>query len=140
MRYRTHATKGSFQHNLYGKAMIDVSRMSKSQFEYLTKPKSSIHWPVKYCKRARPFLVNDDKGYAGKRPPKITPIHVTLLRIHHYLGSWKSYNKRDDPRRTKKLYNEVGNVNDGTDDDIRPWLSSFVNEVGLEKAEELLEN
>jgi len=72
-------------------------------------------------------------------PPKFSRIDQTLLRVHHYLGAWESYNSRNDIRRSKDKYEEKGTVDFGSDDDIRPWISSFVDLVGSEKALSLLE-
>mmetsp|Transcript_9343 Transcript_9343/g.14125 ORF Transcript_9343/g.14125 Transcript_9343/m.14125 type:complete len:92 (+) Transcript_9343:270-545(+) len=73
-------------------------------------------------------------------PPKISRIDQTLLRVHHYLGSWEAYNSRKDIRRTREKFEEKGNVDFGSDDDIRPWLNTFIDLVGEEKAQNLLVN
>jgi len=149
LRYRSHAKKGAWKHNSYDKSIIDVSRISTANLENILDP----HRPVGTCSeyRTRDYIDTPDsmfraqKGSKRKKkrsipPPKISRIDQTLLRVHHYLGSWEAYNSRKDIRRTKEKFEEKGNVDFGSDDDIRPWLNTFIDLVGEEKAQNLLVN
>jgi len=152
LRYRHHAKKGAFEHNSYDKSIIDVSRIATTTLEKILDP----HRLVGACSksRTRDYMeepsprVRVPKGLKRKKrkkirkvplPPRFSRIDQTLLRVHHYLGSWETYNSRKDIRRTREKFEENGNVNFGSDDDIRSWLTSFVDLVGAEKALILLE-
>lgn len=69
--------------------------------------------------------------------------HCPLLTINHYLGSWESYNHRSDTRdyHTKQIYEESSaSAQDGIDDTITPWLDGFVEQHGIKRATQLLQN
>mmetsp|Transcript_21796 Transcript_21796/g.43741 ORF Transcript_21796/g.43741 Transcript_21796/m.43741 type:complete len:479 (-) Transcript_21796:317-1753(-) len=153
LRYRHHAKKGAFEHNSYDKSIIDVSRIATTTLEKILDP----HRLVGACSksRTRDYMeepsprVRVPKGLKRKQrkkirkvplPPRFSRIDQTLLRVHHYLGSWEAYNSRKDIRRTRKKFEEKGNVDFGSDDDIRPWLNTFIDLVGEEKAQNLLIN
>jgi hypothetical protein len=65
----------------------------------------------------------------------------SLLRIHHYLGSWEQYSARVDDRRHRGAFDKKASPATayGPNYDIRPWLRKFVAKVGLQKAQFLLE-
>uniref|UniRef100_A0A6U5LT45 Glycosyltransferase family 92 protein n=1 Tax=Corethron hystrix TaxID=216773 RepID=A0A6U5LT45_9STRA len=140
LRYRKHSEKGAFKHNFYDKSLVDVSRISHMALDNITL--YNAHRPLKECYDVRPFddtLAIRKWEVEGKIFSNITPLWRSLLRVNHYLGPWKSYSRRKDPRRNLKLYNDLGNVDYGSDDEIVPWFSSFIENVGLEVAKKLLE-
>lgn len=63
--------------------------------------------------------------------------------MNHYLDSYEAYSYRNDARsdkrRCRKCYEakgrEAGKLDD---DDVRPWLGAFVEDVGRDKASVLL--
>ena len=61
--------------------------------------------------------------------------HLPLLFLHSFLEQW---GYRSDKRRTKEIWQQKG-YDAGEDDNIRPWLADFVNSVGPELPEKLLE-
>eukprot|EP00588_Corethron_pennatum_P005691 CAMPEP_0194296100 /NCGR_PEP_ID=MMETSP0169-20130528/55167_1 /TAXON_ID=218684 /ORGANISM="Corethron pennatum, Strain L29A3" /LENGTH=582 /DNA_ID=CAMNT_0039045461 /DNA_START=140 /DNA_END=1888 /DNA_ORIENTATION=+ len=141
LRYRTHAEKGAFLQNFWDKSLVDISRFSDEDFDSI--PWYNAHRPFEGCYDVRPFdahMAERKWLVESKTFNNITPFWRTLLRVNHYLGSWKSYNKRKDPRRNRKLYETLGSVDHGTDDDIRTWISSFVDAVGEELAGTLLQH
>lgn len=117
--YRT-AEKGSLDWNRFEKTAIDLSRVSK--FELPDKIKN-IHSPIKAC--SEPFV---DTYYAE-----------SVLKIHHYIGTWEAYSTRADPRRTKLKYDAYSSIDDGAVYDTQSWLRAFVSNVGIERAQILLE-
>lgn len=125
LRYRWHARKGDFDVNKFQKTMIDVSRVPMDHLE--GKQAYNIHRPLEYFCRA------DVPRFA-----------TSLFRVNHYLDSYEAYTYRNDARGNKRkgcmeCYLKKGNGTDfAADDDIRPWLRGFVEEVGREKAEILL--
>mmetsp|Transcript_18255 Transcript_18255/g.39446 ORF Transcript_18255/g.39446 Transcript_18255/m.39446 type:complete len:656 (+) Transcript_18255:76-2043(+) len=123
LRYRWHSLPDN-RVNKYQKTIIDVRRISKRE---LKGEANNIHTPVGYYCR-------------DKQPPRYS---VSFFRVNHYLDSFEAYSYRNDARadmrQSKKYYNEKGkNAVKQMDDDIRPWLKSFVDSVGQEKANTLL--
>jgi len=125
LRYRWHASKGSFDASKYGKTIIDVSRIPK---DALKGEALNIHRPLTYhCRK-------DPVRYA-----------IALFRVNHYLDSYEAYSYRNDARsnlrQCKECYEKKGSgAAVAMDDDIRPWLRKFVETVGHEKAKVLLSN
>jgi len=120
LRYRKHAERQDFVKNGLSKSILDVSRIDK--FPRI----QSLHRPIKEICSA-PWK---DEWSSG-------------LRINHYLGSWEAYSFRDDSRRGGERSYEGWVFKamdaDETDDNIRPWVSGFVETHGTDKAKELLQ-
>jgi len=119
LRYRKHAHRQDFVKNGLSKCILDVSRID-------TFPRiQSLHRPIKTICTA-PWKDDWDSG----------------LRINHYLGSWEAYSFRDDSRRGGERSWEgwafKAQDAEETDDNIRPWISGFVEKHGP-KAKELLQ-
>ena len=123
LRYRWHSLPDT-RVNKYQKTIIDVSRIPRKS---LKGEAENIHTPIKsYCRE--------------KQPPRYS---TSPFRVNHYLDSFEAYSYRNDARADKrqcrKCYNEKGvEASRAYDDDIRPWLASFVKSVGEEKAKTLL--
>eukprot|EP00588_Corethron_pennatum_P003449 CAMPEP_0194292748 /NCGR_PEP_ID=MMETSP0169-20130528/46380_1 /TAXON_ID=218684 /ORGANISM="Corethron pennatum, Strain L29A3" /LENGTH=385 /DNA_ID=CAMNT_0039041041 /DNA_START=556 /DNA_END=1713 /DNA_ORIENTATION=- len=128
LRYRKHAKKGEWENNLYDKSIVDLSRITQKALHNIVDP----HRPIVTCLKNRDGY-NPTKG-------KISRIDQTLLRVHHYVGSWESFDAKKITRRSREKYDEKGRVDFGTDDDIRPWAANFVDLVGVKKAQNLLRN
>lgn len=127
MRFRFHERRGIFGQNKFGKPFVDVSRLSHHMFRSSSKFNiRGVHAPFgeHIC------------GGGG-----FVKYHEARFRIHHYIGTWEEFSSRKgDIRRTRQRYDAAASVNDGVPDDtIQPWLSLFVNTVGLSKATYLLE-
>lgn len=120
LRYFHHANKGSFDYNYYGKVIIDVSRVNQTE---ITRYMHSIHRPLEYT-----CLV------------PLKEYDVGILRVHHYLGSWKEYSSRSDIRRNKEKFFRKSIVDDGTDYQLQQWLKKFILKVGVSKSKMLLES
>uniref|UniRef100_A0A7S3L5Z0 Glycosyltransferase family 92 protein n=1 Tax=Amphora coffeiformis TaxID=265554 RepID=A0A7S3L5Z0_9STRA len=62
------------------------------------------------------------------------------LRINHYVGSWESYNARQNDTRVRprEQWEHKGNISMGVDDTIRPWIGAFVRHMGMERSRHLL--
>lgn len=120
LRYRKHAERQDFVKNGLSKSILDVSRIER--FPRI----QSLHRPIKEICSA-PWK---DEWSSG-------------LRINHYLGSWEAYSFRDDSRRGGERSYEGWVFKamdaDETDDNIRPWISGFVDTHGTDKATELLQ-
>mmetsp|Transcript_758 Transcript_758/g.1771 ORF Transcript_758/g.1771 Transcript_758/m.1771 type:complete len:290 (+) Transcript_758:1499-2368(+) len=122
LRYRWHAIKEAHA-NKFQKTIVDVSRLSEGN---LLNEAENIHVPLKY--------------YCRRDPPRYS---ASYFRVNHYLDSFEAYSYRNDARSEKRqcreCYDEKGReAANAMDDDIRPWLRSFVDSVGREKAEVLL--
>jgi len=118
LRYFHHAQRGKFDYNHYGKVIVDLSRTHRKEID---RDMYSIHRPnYKTC------LV------------PLKPYVDSILRVHHYLGSWEQYAARDDVRRSKERFEEFGLVNFGTDYQLQHWLRKFVERVGINKSKLLL--
>jgi hypothetical protein len=134
LRHRKHVPrKKPSSLNGWAKVMVDVSRVAWEDFPSLEdawRPRSTamnVHKPIrKHC--SQPYF--KDNGAAS------------LFRINHYVGSYEAFTYRMDARskagRGVSTWEKKASVNDETDDNIRPWLSGFVEYEGLEQAEEML--
>jgi len=123
LRYLRHHVKGdlNFLPNGLGKMLVDVSRLPNDNLVIF-----SIHRPFKeIC----PTNIRGPKAYAH-----------SIFRVNHYLGSWKAYSSRSDVRRDRNTFDTKANATDGPSFEIIPWLESFVEEVGEQKAQYLLQN
>ena len=132
------ATMAHRDHNAYrdgysNKVMVDVSRVD---YEDLTRQHChTIHNAnLKACGRERiAFAAGQD--YSS-----------SLFRVQHYLGSLQTYMERPGDYRGQR--DEAGyearrrtfvSKETQDDDDIRPWLNQFVEKVGPEMSQRLLE-
>mmetsp|Transcript_24966 Transcript_24966/g.53836 ORF Transcript_24966/g.53836 Transcript_24966/m.53836 type:complete len:683 (+) Transcript_24966:125-2173(+) len=132
LRYLHHHSKGMSEHqrnkgekgiNGLGKVFLDVSRMPLSTL----KPKKilSIHRPFKLC----------PKEYIG---PKA--YSNSIFRVNHYLRSWEAYSSRQDTRRSREEFDrKAKTATGGPSFEVLPWLASFIEKVGTERAQFLLE-
>jgi len=130
LRYRRHARRGAFEYNLFVKTLADVSRIDvagtprkelPNGFKVLDKKTVPWRWrPFQMHKLCSRSAFGDIPVYYDQSP----------FRAHHYIGSWEAYSARKDSRRTKSMYDIKANVDEGSDDDIRPWLKNFVHEFG----------
>lgn len=122
LRWRHHGGRGSKKINKIGKAMIDLSRVD-SRF-FLPTTQVMVHLPMKeYCNGYDLWMINAWSPFI----------------MHHYGGTWEQWSHRKDSRgtRTRENYEKM-TYNGGTDDNIRPWLSYFVQNVGYSIAKDLL--
>ena len=119
IRYVQHATKGAFYPSKWGKVLVDVSRLSWESLQH--KPKSS-HRPFQQC---------------GK---PLFDFNESILQVNHYLGSWERYSARTDERRSREAFEERAYFSDGVscDDRLWEWFPRFVNQVGMDRARDLL--
>lgn len=62
------------------------------------------------------------------------------LRVHHYFGTLKAFLWKDDVRRTIQKYRGRSRADHGIDDELRFWLQGFVELVGNETAQILLQD
>eukprot|EP00814_Leptocylindrus_danicus_P007274 CAMPEP_0116005114 /NCGR_PEP_ID=MMETSP0321-20121206/986_1 /TAXON_ID=163516 /ORGANISM="Leptocylindrus danicus var. danicus, Strain B650" /LENGTH=448 /DNA_ID=CAMNT_0003473507 /DNA_START=66 /DNA_END=1409 /DNA_ORIENTATION=- len=121
LRFYKCAEKGSFDWNKFEKVAIDVSRLSKSK---IPDKIQNVHTPIKrVC--GTPFV---DTFYSE-----------SVLKIHHYIGSWDAYSVKDDLRRNSAKYDALSSVDYGSVYDAQSWLRGFVNNVGIERAQSLLD-
>jgi len=120
LRYFHHANRGKFDYNHYGKVIIDLSRINSTE---ISMNMQSIHTPIQKC---------------PKTPLK--PYSASILRIHHYIGSWEQYSSRFDIRRSKKKFDDFSTVDEGVDYQLESWLTSFVDIVGVSTSLKLLEH
>ena len=95
LRYHKHASKGEFEWNFYDKAMVDVSRVS--YFHLM-----NCHRILSLCNNVRLF---EEAAHVARNDGQrnITPLSMTLLRVHLVMDSWEKYGAREDTRRTKDV-------------------------------------
>jgi len=119
LRYFKHADKGGWFDNHFGKAMVDLSRITNDQ---ITTKMRNIHIPFpSECKF--PF-----RHY-----------ETGIFRVHHYLGSWEAYSAKGDIRRNRERFDMFAYVNEGSDYQLQSWLRKFVEKVGVKKSQKLLQ-
>ena len=121
LQWRKHSKRNDFVRNNLAKVIINVS-----EIDIASAPRfRSLHRPIPTI--CSPPWVNDWE---------------TGLRFNHYLGSWESYSFRDDSRRggerSRETWEFQAEDQDDTDDNVRPWLSGFVETHGVDKAQSLL--
>ena len=127
LRWRYRATPREKSFGL-AKSIIDVSRIVSTPKHQLVNGGGSAH---------RPFIAICPDAWVN--------INSLPLLIRHYLGSWESYSFREDARkganRNYEVWQERSKLQDGgVDDDVRLWLSGFVNMVGNKTAQQLLKD
>ena len=119
LRYYKHGEKGSWYDNRFGKVIIDISRIDGNE---LNRYFPNVHTPLDSCHY--PFRLYE----------------TSILRVHHYLGSWEQYSSRADVRRTREKFDDLANVNFGADYQMQGWLKRFVELVGAKNAKILLQH
>ena len=125
LRWKYHTSLQDKERNAQPKVIVDVSKVSSKDEMFKPKP-FSIHRPSKaLCRRLDQIAFEETRKYP--------------LSVNHYLGSWERYYSRNDTRRSRRAFDWKANVQDGRDDWISPWLDGFVDDVGLERARDLLE-
>jgi len=121
LRWRKH-NKFDEKRNGLGKPLIDVSKMG----------------PYLPAVVRNPHRVNDQLCGA----PFHKQTKYSGLRINHYLGSWEQYSFRDDSRkgadRSREAWEFRSNLQATNDKLTHLWLKGFVADVGLDKANRLL--
>jgi len=123
----------TLRHRKYGektgrftKAMIDVSKVN---WDLLVDDQVvTIHTPIRD--------VCPGNGVSGSGYDYIS----SVFRLHHYAGTFRSFLERqNDGRRTRLQTFHLRDVDTvGENDDVRPWIKTFVNKVGIPNATELL--
>ena len=124
LRWRHHASPDNYQINRISKTIIDVSRVEWDDLQ----PVVSIHRPIRsLCGQRRLHIRSPDQFFL----------------INHYLGTWEQYSYRQDSRtgkeRSREMFAQAQKLDEGCDDEVRPWLQGFVQEVGINEAKRLLE-
>jgi len=108
------------------KVLMDVSRIHPS----LLQPDKvfSIHTPIMRPRYICPTNYFTRKSYSE-----------SILRVHHYIGSWESYSSKVDVRRDKEIFAERARVKIGPNYDVQGWYDTFQQVIGgPEKANQML--
>lgn len=105
-----------------GKSLVDISRLSNHT---LTRNMTlCMHSIVKEC---------------GIGPNNaIVMLEDSLLKIHHYSMPKEAFFAKSDKKRNIEIYKERATFNKSVSYFIRPWLDSFVKDVGVNAALNLL--
>jgi len=118
LRFQQHAEKENFSKNRYGKVIMDVSNINVKQTP------SNVH---------RPFKQDCPRPFADfKKAP---------FYLMHYSGDWGKFKAKGDTRRGYEQWKERGGIRDSTSccqQEIHRWVSRFVDQVGLDRANYLL--
>ena len=125
LRWRTHTSAQDYKKNRISKTILDLKRVSPQDLV----PVDSIHLPIRrFCTQRK----------LHTRAPH------SLLKIHHYLGTFEQYTYRENDARlgnersVAQFQYQQSFHNPETDDDIRPWLSGFVQQQTKDGAAQLL--
>jgi hypothetical protein len=112
----------------FSKTMVDVSNGELE--DYTMETNVNVHVPNK--------LLCGMNGNSGSRQDYIS----SIFRLHHYrTGTWESFIERAADRRANMTVDRFMERNiepQLIDDDIRPWISWFVEKVGMDEAKRLL--
>ena len=119
--------------SLFSKAMLDLSQAQSSDW-FTYKNVVNVHTPSRrMCGRT-----SKNVHFSGSGTDYIS----SLFRINHYRsGTIETYLERSGDYRGGsiwRLYAERNIDPVRTNDDIRPWVSWFIDKVGYDKAKELL--
>jgi Glycosyl transferase family 2 len=122
LRFTQHARKGDFMASKFGKAMLDVSKLSNETIQQFPR---SPHRPYpSHCGNA-----------VG------VPFPDTFFFLMHYIGSWERYSHRGDLRRTRSEWEERAFVDyvtnatvgsSGCASRVHLWYPRFLDLVGEE--------
>jgi hypothetical protein len=125
IRWRYHNPGHKKAHNGPPKVVIDVSRLGPLFPLSVESPHRPVH---EVC------------------GPKVNYDHIkgSPFRINHYLGSWEAYSFREDSRKGAERSREVWefrakNASEERSDHAVTWLKGFYGEVGVEKANTVLQ-
>lgn len=99
------------------KVLMDVSRIHPS----LLQPDKvfSIHTPIMRPRHICPTNYFTRKSYSE-----------SILRVHHYIGSWEAYSSKVDVRRDKEIFSERARVKVGPNYDVQGWYHAFQQIIG----------
>jgi hypothetical protein len=123
LRFRRHALPHNMTNHGNPKVILDVSAIPSTHFP--DDIVYSIHRPVEsFCHK------NKDLTFTSFRKQPIA--------VNHYLGSWERYNRRNDKRRSRDVYDAKASASRGKDDGVRMWLQGFVDTMGRDTAASLL--
>ena len=122
MQFFRHSRAGNKTINGLQKVLLDVSKNNDNYLDDFF----SIHKP---SNNLCPTAYFSPQSYAD-----------SLLRVHHYLGSWEQYNARVDDRRSRNVFDAKALASSayGPHYDIKPWMEHFIRKVGIDKAKYLL--
>jgi len=121
LSFFSHGKKGHFETNKWGKCMLDISRLDTSRRIMMR----NVHYLAPNCGGERIGFVENDKS---------------LLRINHYVGTYKQFFVKNDIHRTKKMFDKRAKASIYSTYEMQGWLSQFVKYVGgTEQATKLLE-
>lgn len=120
LRFFHHADPSSFEHNKYGKTLVNLEHVP---FHWINRDDiDSIH---------SPFEELCGKSYQNKeRFP---------FMVHHYIGSWEQYNERGDFRRSREIFESKAFHAHNNTYHLQSWLKLLVGKVGLVNCTRLLE-
>jgi hypothetical protein len=127
LRHRKHGKRtGTFS-----KALVNLRHISLAniKMDYI----KSVHNP-------NTFLCGENGQYGSGQD-----YIASVFRLNHYVGTQEAYLERSgDVRLQHKTADQLEEKNQaigaelGDDDDIRPWVHSFVQQVGQPAADQLL--
>lgn len=125
LRYRYRAADNATQRNGFCKSIINVAAV----------PDKLLGWNMITGTAHRPIR---------RLCPSQFVEYVFPIGIHHYLGSLEAFTARNDARKNNfksaTMWHKYAHRRGaGLDDEIRPWLSGFVDLVGQEMASFLLQ-
>ena len=111
--------------NGLGKVIINVASLTP----YMPLSVKSPHRPIHH-------VCGPSSSYNDTR--------FSPFRINHYLGSWEAYSYREDSRkgaeRSRERWETLAHEsNDERSDEASTWLKGFYKEVGVEKANFVLD-
>jgi Glycosyltransferase family 92 len=146
LRWRYHSGRGAKKHNKISKSLLDVSMVESSLF--IPHEQVMVHLPSKkYCHMggSPAHLGGGGGGSRGNGSDGALEQHLWVLNghspivVHHYSGTWEQWSHRKDTRgkRTWENYQKMA-YDTSTDENIRPWLKLFVDQVGWWTALQLL--
>jgi hypothetical protein len=126
LKYFHHDKIGAESMNGYLKVMMDVRQLSEESL-HPTKI-DSIHRPlIDICPEIDSYFSVENDA-------------TSVFRVHHYLGTWEEYSFRSDARRSNDIFTQKAEAASryGPNYEIRPWLNTFIQTEGIEKAQQLL--
>eukprot|EP00980_Cylindrotheca_fusiformis_P025167 scaffold13207_cov143-Cylindrotheca_fusiformis.AAC.20 len=117
----------------FQKAIVDVAAIEKNHSIFEDGRIHSVHSPLPPSEEGECPLPTME--------PDLMDVYQYPLAVNHYFGSLERYLSRNDTRKHKSIWRKKtrlkGEVSDGW---IAGWLRSFVEEHGLEKVSQVLQD
>jgi hypothetical protein len=130
LRFLHHVSPLNFEANKWCKVLVDITDTNADSISNHIAQKSSS--TLFQYRSASQGGGNIHRPFPEICQYKLVDHYDSLLRVHHYIGSWEGYESRSDVRRTEeKFLKRSQKANLGPHTSMLPWLQAFANTVDV---------